>query len=236
VPAVITQLPAKTSDNLTIIRDQIAAVLKVESAKWLELSRAAGREDEGWDLKVYVEATNPMQDWMGTEDDDSGCEDPPFVVNVYFSDDAVDGKRSNAANQQTASGVFVVDCYGHGVARAREDGGHHPGDQLAELKAQRCCFLARNILMAAHYWDLGLPGIVAKRMWDGREALQSPINERARQKVACVRLRMRVDFLEFSPQHVPATLQAVLSEVTRGPNGEVLVAAEVPTPAPPPEE
>jgi hypothetical protein len=220
---------------LTIIRDQIAAILKLESENWLTLARAAipSRESEGWELKVYSEHSDPLQFWMGQEEDDSCCEDPKFVAHVYFLDDSVDGKRSDTISQQTASGVFVVDCYGHGVARSRSDGGHDPGDRAAELAAQRCCFLARNILMAAHYQVLGLNGIVAKRMWEGREALQPPINERSRQRVACVRMRMRVDFLEFSPQHVPATLSAVFVEFTRGPGGEVLVAVEVPTPAPP---
>jgi len=233
VPAIITELPTKPSDNLTIIRDAIAAIIKLESANWETLAKAVGREAEGWSLRVYTERANPFQFWMGQEEDDSGCEDEPRIVNVWFQSDAVDGRRSNTVNQQMTSAVFVVDCYGHAVSRARGDGGHDPGDEFAVRQAERASFLARNILMSAQYVDLLMTGTVAKRMWDGREAQSPPINERPRQHVASMRIAFRVDFLEFSPQWVPVPLQSVLTEVTRGPGGELLVAAQIDFPPPP---
>lgn len=232
MPALITELIDKV-DSFEIVRDQIAAILKVESENQVALARTAGKPDPAqWALRVFVERSNP---WEAFQDDD---EDERFrrvdrtpIVNVWFQRATFDKNRGDAVKTQAATpGIFNIDCYGCGVARDRSTG-HDAGDELAAREAQRAVRWCRNILMSAQYFRLGFPrsttGIVLGRWPDSIEAFQPKQDERSVQQIDAARFALAVEFNEYSPQVVGQPLEIVASEVTRGVGGEVLLRTQI---------
>jgi hypothetical protein len=212
-------------DNVELIRDQIAAIILVEQARQQELATAAGKDPELWRLRVFLERANPWDEFADV--DGNGPEDTSPLVNVWWanSDDGEHG--SNTVERQRVTGTFHIDCYGYGVSRETEEG-HDSGDETASLEAQRSSRLVRNILMSAHYAYLGMRGVVGRRWRHSAQSFQPAIDSRPVAHVSAVRIALRVDFNEFSPQHVPVPLALISVAVKRIDTGELLFTADYP--------
>lgn len=220
MPAIITELIDKL-DAFEIVRDQIAAILKLESAAQQALATAAEKDPKQWGLSVYVERAAPWSQWL----DMPAEADVLPIVAVSFETDSADQSASGAVNVQRMIATYNVDCYGYGVATETDDG-HDPGDMRAALEVQRAVRLVRNILMAGHYTYLGLRGVVGKRWFSGKTMLVPEFESPAAQQVVACRMILQVEFIETTPQVIPEALELLTVEVKRDPSGEVLLTAE----------
>lgn len=203
-------------DNSEIIRDQIAAILALESAAQQVKATQAAKDPEAWRLRVYAERSNP---WEFAQDDFAP------IVNVWFEKSEVNPRASDTVERQTYSGIFNIDVYGFG--QSRPDGaGHAPGDEEAAKEAQRGVRLVRNVLMASVYTYLGLRGVVSRRMVDAVTIFQPQANGDNVAQVVGARVSLRVDYLEFAPQYVGEPLEVLSAQVHRAEDGQIIINAE----------
>lgn len=214
-------------DSFEIVRDEIAAILAVESAQQEVLAAAAGKDPKLWRLRVYTERASP---WAAFEpaSDDTPVDSTP-VINVWFDSANYDRTGSNVFHQQKTIGTFHIDCYGYGVATDLGTS-HQSGDELAALAAQRAFRLVRNILMAAHWEKLGQKSFVWDR-WPASAQMIQPQRDNAQaEHVWAMRLALEVTFNELAPQHEPVELELISTQVSRDGDGKILVAVDIPTP------
>lgn len=205
------------NDTAELVRDQLAALLALEIANQKTLAVQAAKNPALWDLRVFAERSNP---WELADDDD-----PRPIVNVWWESAKAIGWASDTVERQTYAGVFNLDVYGFGVSQA--DGtGHVPGDEDAALQGQRAARLVRNIVMAGQYTYLGLRGLVASRMVEAITSFQPQQDAHNVAQVVALRLSLRVEYLEFSPQYVGQPLELLNARVYRAErDGEILVEA-----------
>lgn len=202
-------------DNAEIIRDEIAAILTVESASQMALAAIALKDPELWRLRVFKERANPWE----------AAEDRTPIVNVWWETASVTPAASNTVERQSYSGQFNIDVYGFGLSRT-DGAGHIPGDQDAALEAQRAVRLVRNILQAATYTYLNMRGVVGRRMVETITIFQPQQDNQNVAQVVGARLSLRVDFNEFSPQVVGEPLELLTVRVKHLEDGEVVLNAD----------
>jgi hypothetical protein len=221
IPSLIEQV-----DTLELVRDQIAAILLVESTNQQALATTAGKDPRDWELRIFTERTNPWSEFIEEEDNKPQKVTTP-IVNVSFNDDAADMGRSNIIERQLFTGIFHVDCYGCGFSAATEEG-HDPGDARAAIESQRAARLCRKILMSAMYVDLGMPGLIWRRWIPSRTSLSPQFDARPAQHVNVMRVAMQVEYNEFSPQWEGNPLELISIQMKRAENGQVLFTADFP--------
>jgi hypothetical protein len=224
--AEITTLIDK-QDTSEIVRDQLAAILRIEAAAQQALAVEAGKDPGPWTLRVFLERSNPWEEFQ--EPSEVPEEDPPPdvppIVNVSFDAETFDLGASNVVERQKATATYNVDCYGYGVAADDPDGGHRPGDEDASIDCQRAVRLVRNILMAGPYTYLGLRGMVWRRFIQSVTMFQPTANEQPVQQVKAARIAVQVEFSELAPQVVGAPLELVSVQVRRAETGEIFLTA-----------
>lgn len=213
-------------DRVEIIRDEIASILAVEFANQQALATAAGRDPEEWNVRVFTERAIPWALYIDAPEQDAAAAQP--IVNISIEDWNFDQSASNVVRDQKATAVYHVDCYGYGISRTDNDGGHIPGDLTAALRAQRAVRLVRNILMSGHYTYLGQRGVVWRRWLRSVTAFQPALDAQAVQRVQGVRMQFEVDFSELSPQVQPVELSLVTTTVHWAETGEVLFRTDYP--------
>lgn len=227
MPAQIEQLIDKL-DGSQIVRDRIAEILVVESARQQELAVAAAKDPTPWILRVFVGRANPWQEFQFSPPPGTVASTP--IVNVSFKRVGFDMRFGNVVDQKRGDGLFYIDCYGLGVsADAGVGEGHLPGDELAQLEAHRAAVLVRNILDAGTYAYLGLRGLVARRWVDSIEINPEGLEPPSVQHVVAARISLKVDFNEFSPQVQGVPIAEVSVEVRRAENGQILLRAVYPS-------
>lgn len=208
-------------DNAERIRDRVAELLAIESAAQVRAADAAGKLDpDEWRFDVYTERANPW-DMLAADD----YSDPTPVVNVSW--DSATYASGTVMSRQVVTGTFNIDCYAVGVATDDPAGGHVAGDAAAARNAQRVARLVRNILMAAENTYLGMRGEVGGRRVDSATVYHPPS---ATEQVVAVRVVLRVEFNEYSPQTSGETLTPVHVTVHRSGDGRILVEADYSTP------
>jgi hypothetical protein len=208
-------------DNAELVRDTIAAILLVECDNQQVLARNADKDPELWRFRVFVERSNPWDEFLTKPPDGQQLDKAP-IVNVRWDKAVDDEKSSNVVDRQKAVGTFHIDCYGYGVSSATEDG-HESGDERAAEEAQRAARLVRRILMAGAYTYLGLRKTVWRRWRAEAQAFEPPMEQRSSQHVQGVRVSMRVEFNEFSPQVEGTPLSLITVTVNRADNGELIL-------------
>jgi len=219
---VIPELIDK-QDNFEIIRDQIAAILATEIANQMTLATAAGKDPDDWNLKIFVERSNPWEKYLNVTE----CADISVpIVNVWYDNSNFDQKSSDIVERQTSKSIFNIDCYGYGRSSNEQAGGHSAGDKNAALAVQKAVRLVRNILMAGEYTYLGLRGVVGMRWPQSITVFQPQIDARTIQQIVGARIALHVSFNEFSPQVVGEDLELVSTQVTRQEDGEVFINAD----------
>lgn len=217
-------------DSFELVRDQIAAILKVESERQQVLAEQAGHQStKPWKLRVFSERALPWEEYIDAPDRDIEGDDRHVpIVNVRFDTDSIDLGASNVVERQKYDAVYNIDCYGYGKSYGTETG-HEPGDELAALECHRAMRLVRRILMSAHYTYLGFPRganqLVWSRMLQSRTVLQPQLETRAVQNIVGARLSLRVAMSEFSPQWQGNPLELVSVAVHRAETGEIYLNA-----------
>lgn len=206
-------------DSFEIVRDQIAAILATETANQMALATLGGKNPEDWKLRVFIERSNPWEQFRGNVVDESP------LVNVWFDSSFFDGGKSSTVFEQMSETVFNIDIYGYGVSS--EDGlGHKPGDREAALVCQRGIRLVRNILMASENTYLQLQGLVWQRHTQSVTSFQPQQGDNNVEKIVAARIAMRVRFTEFSPQFTGEPLELLSTTVKRAEDGSIFFVAD----------
>jgi hypothetical protein len=201
-------------DNVQIVRDQIAAILLAEVDRQMALATAAGRDPDDWKLRIYLEASNPIEAFLNNPTDTSP------IVDVWYDSDTFNLAASNLHERQMTEAIYNIDCYGYGVAEETVDG-HTPGDKAASFASADAAKLVRNILMAAENTWLLLRGVVGRRYVISRNAFQPERGTDSVQKILGTRLRLSVTFNEFSPQTEAVRLNYVAIDIHRAYDGRL---------------
>lgn len=226
MPALITELIDK-QDTFELVRNEIAAILLVETANQVALASAASRDPREWALRVFVEHNDPIVDFQDAPEDPL---DATPCVNVTYERDDRDGAASDVIERQTHNGNYHIDCYGYGIARADASGGHQLADRMATLASQRAGRLVRNILMHPGYRCLGLneapSRLVLGRDVASRQEYQPEFDGRASINVMCLRIALTVRFNEYAPQFSGQSIDTVFATVKRAETGEVYLTAQ----------
>jgi len=213
-------------DTVEIIRDQIAAILVLEVVNQKALSVLAGKDPALWDLKVYLERSNPFEAFQNDNPDVTP------IVNVWFDNESFDKSASNLVERQKGVGIFNIDVYAIGITES--DGvGHKPGDREASFEAQRAIRLIRNILMAAENMYLQLTRQTAwDRMPQSITLFQPTIGEQPVQNVMGARLALSVSYNEFSPQVNGEIMELLSVDIKRAEDGQLVAEADYSYPLP----
>lgn len=225
----------ETPDNRELVRDQIAAILKVEADSQRALAQAAGKDPELWRLRVYSEKAEP---WAAFSDSKKSP-----IINVWVENSTADKAGSDPVNHSKWQTTYHIDCYGFGVTQGT-DQGHDAADKMAVFEAERALRQCRNILASSYYTYLGFPQgaflpqgqkqVVWGRWISNITSFQPPQSERPVERVQAIRLDLEVTYSEFSPQYVAQPLEILALALTKSDDGEWL-DAEWNTAAPEPE-
>lgn len=202
-------------DNVEVIRDQVAAILRLELTNQVALAEADSLDPTPWQIDVYTERAGAFE---------QGLNDPSKkrpLVNVWLDRESWDRSASNVMQRQRSNAVINVDAIGYGTRKPGE-----AGDFEAATRCQQVLGLCRKILMADVYTYLGLRGIIASRWPQSRTYYQPTIDQAPVQNVYGGRLTMAVDFNEFSPQTTPHNLEILALQLLRAETGEVYFDAE----------
>ena len=212
-------------DNFEIIRDQIAAILAIETASQQSLAETANKENSGlWKFRPFTERANPIEEWRDI-DTSSDIDESP-IVNVWYDNGSFPMNKGNVVERQAHEAVYNIDCYGLGISKNNPGGGHILGDKEAALEAQRAVRLVRNVLMAAEYTYLGLQGLVWRRWPQSITVFQPQIDGRTVQHIVGARISLNVGFNELSPQVTPETLELLTVGVKRTEDGEIVLETD----------
>lgn len=216
-------------DNFEALRDEIAAIIALESEGQQDLAAAEDPplDPAPWKLRVFTERLRPWAFFADAPDQDHVDATP--IVNVWFDNASIVMAGSNTIERQKMLGVFHVDVYGYGESAETEEyegAGHISGDEKAATEAHRAARLVRQILMAGQYTYLGLRGTVARRWVQSLTTLKPPEDNVSVQNVQAVRLALHVEFNEFSPQYQPETLQLLSLTAKRAVTGQVYFTAK----------
>lgn len=207
-------------DNFEVVRDQLGQLLANEIANQKALAVGAGKDPALWDIKIYIERTNPVEQYLNENPD------PTPIANIWFDSESFDKSRSDVVERQTTIGTFNIDIFGYGVAS--ENGtGQKVSDKQAGLEAQRAIRLIRNILMAAENIYLQLPRGTA---WDrfplSITIFQPEIDNRPIQNIRGARIVFNVTYNEFSPQVTGENLEYLSIDIKRANDGQVIAEAD----------
>lgn len=213
-------------DNFEIVREQIAGILAAESVSQMAKAVAASKDPKDWALKVYSEASNPLEPWLNIDSDPDSQIDETPIVNIWFDNSSYDKSASNVSERQKSETVYNIDCYGLGLSANDPAGGHLLGDKASAIEVQRVYRLVRNILMSANYTYLDLRGLVWRRWPDSTTAFQPQLDTRPVQHIQGIRLALKVEFNEFSPQVAPEVLEFVSIDVKRAEDGLITLEAD----------
>lgn len=216
---VLQQLIDK-KDNFEIVRDQIAAILKLEIDNQKQLAAAAGKNPADWDLRIFMERSNPFEEFQ--TDNYTG----PAIVNVWYESSNFDDAGSDTVERQKANVTYNIDVYSHGTAQETSDG-HLPGDLQSSLRLAAATRLVRNILMAGPntYLRFKRPFIWRRRV-ETINIYQPNADDTTIQNIIGARIVFRVTFNEHSPQYEGEPLSELSVKVIRSETGEVLLETE----------
>lgn len=228
---ISTLIDKVDSDHL--VRDQIAAILKVESANQVALAQAASKPAPNeWSLRVYTERTQVWQVYQGSPE--NGSDDAAPIVNISLASEEVSKQASTMFSQKRYDGVFTVDVYGYGHSETKVNG-HLSGDVQAARVRDRAKRLVRNILEHSTYDALRLD-CVADR-WVQSIEYEHPdfaakTDWRAVQYVKMARLIVGVSFDEYSLQKQGEAFELLVDLVEKTESGEFVLAQLDFTPQP----
>lgn len=209
-------------DTSEIVRDKIAEILVTEQAAQQALATAAAEDPRLWELRVFVERSDPWSEFQAVGEDQL---DVAPIINVAVDNLTYDASASNQISRQKTTAIYHIECYGYGIAKA-EGAGQSPGDLLAALTLQRAVRLVRNILMAGEYTYLDLRGTIWRRWIRSIQFFEPSFDTRAIQHVLAARIAFEVGFNELSPQVSGEILEAIGVTVRRTEDGEIVLQAD----------
>ena len=184
-----------TPDNAEKIRDQIAAILKLElnNQKILADNDPIIENKKDFNIKVYIENSRP---WMLLGDKP---EKNPFpLVNISLQD--IKHDSGPIAGKIKYTGTYFVDCYGCGNYQPENAAEWEPDDSLSAKRAWYTARVTRNILMSGFYGFLGMQGTVLKRNIESIVTVVPAGLEGSAISITACRITLKVDTFEISPE------------------------------------
>jgi hypothetical protein len=224
-PRITTQIGAHT---ISVVRDQIAAILAIEIANQQTLAAAGGSDPLGWKARVFSDRVTPWNEFPKDNFENRTPEEFAPLINVSVASGGFNRAGSDVLEKQAIEGLFNIDCFGAAVTEAGVEKPQVLGDQRAAAEAVRAMGLAYNILMAGHWYDLGLPKTVWERFPKSYELSELDDESLPIPYVRVARLVLEVTFHTQSPQWVGETIELISATVKRAPNGEVFLTANYP--------
>lgn len=222
MPTALIETLITAEDVAEQVRDQIVAILAVESASQMALAAAAGKDPLEWRLLVYRERAVPWAQYTRAPDQ----VDATPTVNISRQSETYELGPSSVVSRQKATGIFFVDVYGYGLSADDAEGGQILGDETAALEVQRAVRLVRNILMAGHWTYLGMQKTVERRWLQSVTQLQPQLDNKAAQHVVAARMTFAVDFRENSPQVVGVPFESLFLQLKRADDGRLYAESE----------
>ena len=210
-------------DTSEVVRDKIAAIIVTEQAAQQVLATAATKDPRLWELRVFVERSDP---WSEFQEPGADQLDIAPIVNVAVDNLSYDPAGSDRIERQKTTGVYHIDCYGYGIAKTDGSTGQVPGDLTAALTCQRAVRLVRNILMAGEYAYLDRRGTVWGRWIRSVQLFQPSFDTRAIQHIVAARIAFEATFNELSPQVSGEVLEEIGVTVRRTEDGEIVLQAD----------
>jgi len=184
-----------TPDNAEKIRDQIAAILKLEllNQKALTENDPQIENKKDFDIKVYIENSRP---WALLSDKP---EKNPFpLVNVSLQD--IKKESGPIAGKIKYTGTYLIDCYGAGNFQPENAAEWIPDDYLSAVRAWQLARVTRNIIMSGFYAFLGMQEIVRGRDIESiTTVIPTGLQDAAISITAC-RIVLKVALHETSPE------------------------------------
>ena len=214
-----------TADNITVVRDAIAAILKAESIAQMALADAVPTDSTPWDLRVFTERVNPWEQWLA-----QGNTDERPIVNVSIETSQVDESMSDPIRRQVYDCRFAVDVYGRGVASTDGGAGHVPADLSAANNRDRGAKLVRQFLAASNNAQLLSRDVVhGGVLVTAGEYFLPTVEDRFTPGIRAVRYTVTCRINEYSPQEIDTadTLELLSFDFTRSDDGELLAEADI---------
>ena len=230
MPLNLLQNLIDKQDNIEIIRDQIAFILVTESANQIALATTAGKpEPDDWKLRVYTEASNPLEQWLNIDDENIGTIDKSPIIDIRVDTSSPHREAGDVIKNQPATSTYFIDCYGLGISEDVAAGGHKAGDQVSALEAQKAVRLVRNILMAAQQVRLQLPaGIVGRRWVESVTYFQPEIDNIQTPNIYGARMTFTVYHDEVTQEFAGENIEKITIEIKRKADGKIILEAEYP--------
>lgn len=213
-------------DNFEIIRDQLAALLVAEVANQKLFAVAATKNPDDWDMKIYIERSNPWEKWLNNQDDLIP------IINVSFERSSVDGQASDPMKKQKTDGIYNVDCYVVAISSDEPLSGYLAGDEQAARAAHKAARLVRNILMAGENTFLKMRGVVGSRKIVSIDAFRPTHKNMVMQQLFAMRVQFKIGFNEFVDQYVGQNLEYIAIDVVALDDGQLLLEADYQFPLP----
>jgi hypothetical protein len=201
----------KNQDNAEIIRDRIAAILKLEFAnqKVLADNDSTVENKKDFNIKVYMENSRP---WELISN--NGKNNPFPLVNVCLQETNEDqNKPGGIVGKIKYTGTYYIDCYGCGnyrpIEAENENTEYIPDDSLSAIRAWHTARITRNILMSGQYAYLGMQGIVMRRrITKITTVIPNGLDASAISITAC-RVIFEVELYEISPEAIGENFEGI---------------------------
>lgn len=192
-------------DNFEKIGNQIAYILSRESERQFDLG-AIGRK-----IVVRQDKYSPYED-----------EKIRNFISIALNNISFNYSIGNLRDNFHSTATFDIYCYGSSPSTTFER-----QDSLAAEECSTTTRIARNILMAAHYYKLGMENIVIKKELKSITRLEPQNENTSTRFYVCNLISIEVEFYETSPQHEICIMQVAsasmldkngnqIAKVTRG--------------------
>ena len=213
-------------DNFELIRDEIAAILAIETLNQQTLASGAGKNPDLWKFDVFIERARP---WEAL----SELEEPIVpIVNVYFDSENFATDQSYSSLKHTADpGIFNIDILTTALNVKNVGDGYETADRLATLEAQRLMRLIRNILFSVppdhtqpgqDYQFLNLRGIVGYRRIQSATVFQ-PDYKKQSVAIGAARIVLAVKYIETALEGPYQNFELLQVTATTTENGQVIM-------------
>lgn len=213
-------------DNFEVIRDQIALILKLNVEEQVNvLAPLAGKDPLDYELQLYTEASNPIENWLNLNDNSNKAP----IVNVWVDGMNYEKKSSSTTGLNTQGDTtYNIDVYGLGISTETLEG-HDPGDQQSALEVQRGIRLVRNIMMASQNMILQLVGIVGDRFITSVKLFQPEQENNQSAKIQAARITLSVGHVEATQEALGEILESINVQIERDSDGLILLELEFPS-------
>lgn len=220
-------------DNFEIIRDQVAAIIKLNQENQQALAALVPVDPAPWELRVFTERALPWEQFLNIDVNDVAANFSPIVNVTYDSSQFPEG-QGNTVDYQRSSTLYNIDIVGFASAASDGGMGQLPGDREAAFTNQRGIRFVRRILMASENRHLQLDRTIVGNRWiQSINEFQPQLDSVPAQQIVGARIAFRVEFLEFAPSaDLSNILEEIRIDVRRAEDGEITLQQQFDYPLP----